>query len=230
MIGIYKIENLINGKLYVGQSTNIQERYKSHIRSSKNPKSRDYNSALHCAFRKYGISNFKITILEICNKELLNEREIFWINQLNTFNEGYNETLGGDKRSCEGDNHPNKKLTSKDVIDIRNRYANHERKKVVFNLYKNKIGKRGFHKIWIGETWKNIMMDVYTPENINFHKHNSGNRGEENGRTKLSNVDVINIRRLHKEGVSSSIIYKSYSDKITYKSFINIISNQNWNF
>lgn len=51
---------------------------------------------LYRAFKKYGIDNFKISILEQCSLELLSEKEANWIEELNTYKHGYNATLGGD--------------------------------------------------------------------------------------------------------------------------------------
>ena len=94
--GIYCIENLINGKRYVGQSIDVYRRWSSHRNESV--VSRDY--FLYQAFRKYGIENFCFFILEECNEEALNEREIYWIKQFDTFNNGYNMTLGGAGYNC----------------------------------------------------------------------------------------------------------------------------------
>jgi hypothetical protein len=49
--------------------------------------------------RKYGIENFEIESIEQCPDDLLNEREIYWIEKLDTFHNGYNETLGGEGRT-----------------------------------------------------------------------------------------------------------------------------------
>lgn len=107
MIGIYKIENLVNHKLYVGQSIDIEERYKQHIYKAFNNNERAYNSAIHQAFRKYGIENFKLEVIEQCNIDELDEKEIYWIKQLDTISpNGYNISLGGqfnkasNKRFC----------------------------------------------------------------------------------------------------------------------------------
>ena len=70
-------------------------------------------------------------------------------------------TAGGEDN--QGDSHPRHKLTKEDVIDIRTRYDNLERKKEVYQLYKDRIGESGFSKIWKGNTWTSIMMEVYTP-------------------------------------------------------------------
>ena len=96
MIGIYKIVNLVNGKIYVGQSINIQKRWYQH-RS-------DYNKdggcpILYAAIRKYGIENFSFEVIEECSLELLDEREKYWISKMNTLvPNGYNIALGGAQR------------------------------------------------------------------------------------------------------------------------------------
>lgn len=90
MLGvIYKITNNIDGKAYIGQTINLKERKRNH-RNAKD----DYS--IHKAIRKYGFENFSWEILEECPKERLNEREIYWIAYYNTYNDGYNETKGGD--------------------------------------------------------------------------------------------------------------------------------------
>lgn len=76
MIGIYKIENKINGKVYIGQSIAIKTRWQQHKYEAKSNKS---NAPLYLALRKYGIENFSFEVLEECSQELLNEKEIFWI-------------------------------------------------------------------------------------------------------------------------------------------------------
>lgn len=107
-------------------------------------------------------------------------------------------TTGGEDNI--GDSHPNHKLTEKDIIDIRIRYNNLQRKKEVYEIYKDRIGETGFGKIWKGETWKHIMPEVYTPENKEFHLHNTGNKGSSNGRSRLTEEDVYNIRLRRKNG------------------------------
>ena len=89
---IYKIENKTNGKIYVGQTRRtLAERISEHKRKSRRL------SYIDRAIKKYGIETFEITILEICDTlEKLNEREIFWIRELNSkYPNGYNLTDGG---------------------------------------------------------------------------------------------------------------------------------------
>lgn len=95
---IYLITNLINNKLYVGQTVHtIQDRWTKHV-SESHAKDNDY-SLLHRAIVKYGETNFDIKELEKCESELLNEREKFWIKHYDTYythDKGYNMTYGGD--------------------------------------------------------------------------------------------------------------------------------------
>ena len=89
---IYQIKNDINEKIYVGKTIRTLEvRFKEH-------KSRinERNSHLYLAMRKYGVEHFSIEILEECEDNLLNEKEQYWIKKLNSYNNGYNETLGGE--------------------------------------------------------------------------------------------------------------------------------------
>lgn len=81
MIGIYKFQNKINNKVYIGQSVNIKQRKYQHFSSAYNEKANDYNSQFHQALRKYGVENFSFEILEEFSseeysKEELNERDI----------------------------------------------------------------------------------------------------------------------------------------------------------
>lgn len=98
MIGIYKIVNKINNKIYIGQSINVVDRWKQHQYKSLNSKELAYNSAIHQAMRKYGIENFVFEIIEECSIDELDEKERYWISKLNTLSpNGYNILEGGQK-------------------------------------------------------------------------------------------------------------------------------------
>lgn len=111
--GIYKIENLVNGKVYIGQSVDIKARWSCH----KSEFNKNIHSGVHFqrAWNKYGASNFKLTIIEECEEPLLNEKEIFYIElyQSNNPEYGYNCESGG--REGKKINEELKKYLSKKI-------------------------------------------------------------------------------------------------------------------
>lgn len=99
--GIYCIKNIINGKCYIGQAIKLKNRFKDHFRNWENPIYE--NIALYKAFKKYGLDNFELSILKEFRsaltaetKENLDYWEKYYIKELDTYNKGYNSTLGGD--------------------------------------------------------------------------------------------------------------------------------------
>ena len=113
MCGIYKITNKINHKVYIGQAIDIRRRWKAHHCDPFNQNSNSYNYPLYCAIRKYGIRNFIFEVLEECEIDKLNEREIFYIAQYNANGTGgYNQTAGGNQ------SHNGNKLTESLVLEI----------------------------------------------------------------------------------------------------------------
>ena len=72
MIGIYKITNKLNGKVYIGQSINIEKRWRQHINDP------GYN--IHNAIKKYGKENFSFEVLLECSVDMLDVWETDMIN------------------------------------------------------------------------------------------------------------------------------------------------------
>lgn len=101
MIGIYKFENLVNHKCYIGQSRDIKSRHKKHLQVMKNENDKNYNNHLYRSLRKYGIDNFNFEVIEECSIEELNKREEYWILTYDSFFNGYNSTFGGDGSGME---------------------------------------------------------------------------------------------------------------------------------
>ena len=89
---IYCYHCITTGKKYIGKTLYERKRKEDHkYNASKGKFSKFYN-----AVRKYGWDNFVYGIIEMIESNLLEEKEKFYIEKYNTFNSGYNMTIGGD--------------------------------------------------------------------------------------------------------------------------------------
>ena len=106
MIGIYKIQNKVNNKIYIGQSICIEKRWKEHQNNAFNINTHTYNYPLYRAIRKYGLENFQFTVIEETSIENLTEEEQYWIDYYNTLNPnlGYNLVPAIDSKKGENCN------------------------------------------------------------------------------------------------------------------------------
>lgn len=101
MAYIYKIINDINQKSYVGKTEfSIEKRFKEHCKDAF--RERNEKRPLYSAMRKYGIEHFHIELIEETDQP--EEREIYWIEQLDTYKKRYNATKGGDGKSFLDEN------------------------------------------------------------------------------------------------------------------------------
>lgn len=104
---IYKITNLTNGKIYVGQTVShilnhkryrpygYEARFRSHISEAFSSK-KNQSHFLNNAIRKYGVDDFVVELIECCEMDKSDEREIHYIKELNSlYPNGYNLKNGG---------------------------------------------------------------------------------------------------------------------------------------
>ena len=104
--GIYSITNILNGKRYIGQTYNFKDRWMRHRSYLKH--NSEHNAHLQNAWNKYGASNFKFEIIEVCPFSDLDEREIYWINYYDSKNTSYNFADGG--LGCKGYKHTKEEI------------------------------------------------------------------------------------------------------------------------
>lgn len=133
--GIYKITSP-SKRVYIGQSKNISERWKSYKYLLNKP----YISQRKLAnsFKKYGIGSHLFEVLEECTLEQLNEKELYWQNHYDTINKGLNSLTVKDGGI------PQK--MSKDTIERMRISANKEDRKLNFSKRLKELHKKGAFK------------------------------------------------------------------------------------
>lgn len=108
---IYIIKNTVNSKVYIGQTrTSIEQRWKEHLRHAQYG-----DQIINRAMRKYGVDKFYIETLEICSIELLDYREIYYIDLYDSTDKskGYNVSIGGNTPRFK-----RKTLSISDLVDL----------------------------------------------------------------------------------------------------------------
>lgn len=95
-VGIYKITNLQTQQCYIGQSRNLRDRLRNHIKAGLGLDSS--SNKFYTELKKLGPENFTYEILEECPAEKLNEKEKYWIAFFSSTIWGYNTVKGVSKK------------------------------------------------------------------------------------------------------------------------------------
>lgn len=135
--GIYKIVNP-SGKVYIGQSVNVNTRLKQY----KNLKNCQQQRLLYNSFLKYGVSNHIFSIVEFCEISLLNEREFYRIEIYNCLNRKFGLNI---RNACSLGKHSE---------ETKNIMSNKHKGKIVSDLTKQKMSlakKQTPTKYWMGK-------------------------------------------------------------------------------
>lgn len=206
---VYKITNIVNNKCYIGITTDLKKRWKSHKRAVNYF---NFKHPLYYAMRKYGIKNFKFEVVEdgIIDKHDLGEKERYYIKkyQSHVSEHGYNVSWGGEANQFDGN--PRAKLTIEDVIEIRTEYGKGIKSvKECWKEYSDRISYSAFEKIWEGRTWKGVMPEVYNKENKKKQQKFKSNNGAKNGNAIYSEKEVLEARKY----------YQSHTLAETFKKF-----------
>ncbi len=174
--GIYQIRNLVNNKIYIGQTTmRFVKRYWHH--QWKLTENTHDNKHLQTAWQKYGPDNFVFEVLHVLKDgEDINQLEINYIKAANSDNDeyGYNIQHGGQEKKLISYISPE----SRKLVGVKNR--------------EHLLGKK------LSDTTKQ-------------HMRESAHRGEDNHASKLSVSDVIEIKKMLRDGVSANSIGKKFN-------------------
>ena len=96
---IYKITNVVNNKMYIGQTVDYEERVRHHKQVAFRKNSKEKHKPLYRAIKKHGLNNFKFEIIDHAQTmDELNEKEIYWIDFYDSCvdsGKGYNLDKGG---------------------------------------------------------------------------------------------------------------------------------------
>lgn len=186
---IYLITNDINSKAYIGQTIqSLNKRFNGHCCYSKSDKS--INMYIKRAIHKYGRDHFSISLIEECPIDKMNEREQYWINYYNSYNEGYNLTLGGQESNYFSLN----KLEN--IIDLKKfeQYIIEFRPLAVEVSKHFGISKCSVYNLIRRLNNPNLILNSYNPR-----------KGK-----SIEDIDKEELTRLYKEGWSILDLVKKY--------------------
>lgn len=96
---VYELRNLVNNKVYIGSTLNFNKRVSSHKHALNANK--HHSSHLQASWNKHGGSNFIFRVLEFipnATKQILEEREDYWINHFDSINKGFNKKTGTEEK------------------------------------------------------------------------------------------------------------------------------------
>lgn len=241
MFYIYLIFNLINGKIYVGQTTDPNNRWKKHLYVASHP-TNSKPKLIHRAISKYGSNNFEFRIIQkLKSSKEASEAEMYWIDFYqsnrcrypNGF--GYNLTDGGEstigtKWSDEskenfskltlGENNNASILTTEQVIYITTLINQNISCAEISKQYN--VSKKTINDIRLGKRWSHLTKSI-----IDFNQLTHGNLGRSaTGKATINATQVKDIKVLIASGMSLSDISKQFN--VSYKIIYDIKTNKSW--
>ncbi len=163
--GIYGIINLLNEKIYIGLSKNIESRFLFHKRRLISNTHK--NKHLQAAFNKVGINNFSFIIIEECLEEKLCEKEKYYIAEYKSVNNkfGYNKTHGGEFGKL------NDEIIKRTAEKLRQQVISEDMRKRISNTLKGRtqskelINKRANSCRKVDDKSEKLVIDLYITKN-----------------------------------------------------------------
>jgi group I intron endonuclease len=220
MFYVYKITNLVNGKVYIGKSGHLEKRWRNHLSIAARGKQDPSFSIIHAAIRKYGKDNFRFEIIESHYSEQESfDREKYWITecQSNIYKHGskygYNLTDGGEgPTGCVPSEETRKKISEACSGEKNGFYGKEHTVETKQILSKTK-------KEYFSEHPANFLGQKHSDESKkllsesrsnNFNLYSELNKGSKNPKAKLTESDVVKIYSMIVDGYSDQEIEKYF--------------------
>lgn len=248
---IYVIKNLINNKQYVGQTVDVEKRWKEHKLNAK--RGTDTTIYLYNAMKEYGIDNFEFRVIEEnIRLDEINDKEEYWIKELDTLRpNGYNLTLGGEGTKGYIMSDDTKHLISKKAKERFELMPDEEKQKMINRLPKtggdlekmNKGVKNWFNnapKEVIEEKYKRAI-DTKKEKGYDFYNFSFGKMSKEEKGVMYDKISKNNpksqmilmifegkiIKEFHSIGEASRFLNKEFDITLNSKNRIGRVLDTN---
>ncbi len=214
VIGVYKIENILNGKIYIGGSNNLKSRVLTH--KTRLRENTHHNKHLQNSWNKYGKENFKFETIEECGVYELEEREQYWFSFYKKTNIMFNarpvvNSNLGIKHSEEHINNWRKsrigfkfskavieKMKEKNSGSGNGMYGKHHTEETKQKMSKVRLGKKltEEHKHKISRSLIALPEEIRTKINMS-HKRNKGRTGQKQSKEEIEKrrAKTVGIKR-----------------------------------
>jgi len=208
---IYKATNNINGKCYIGQTIkSLRIRKSEHINKCKHNRINNFYNAA----KKYGWDNFQWEVLCECNsKEEMDEMEFHYIKQYDSYENGYNLTIGGDAGTYgwipTEETRKKMSIAKKDYIPWNKGKTGCYSKEILRKMSESRKGIVAYTKL--NEDDVREILDLYFKYNIKLRSV---------GKTQRNGIKMSYKRAL------SSTIYKEYD--VTLQCIERVIDGKTW--
>jgi group I intron endonuclease len=203
LVAIYKIQNVIDGRMYIGQTVNPQQRKKRHFWKNNGC------VKLRNAIQHHGRDNFVFSILCWCeNKAAANEAEELLIELANTRVDGYNITPGGYGTGAGADNPFFGQRHSAELkkrlaearrgqvmpIEVRRKIAEANRKRVITEATKEKLRARPKSEVCSLRTAEANRRRVWTDEaKAKLVAFNTGRKMSDEAKAKIAAANRVRV-------------------------------------